>query len=450
MKVKRLARPDTTARKWELLKGFSVPLARYDQITFDGGVLTIGATHTGDMYDVAIAHEIMNGSPVIIWGVDDQSVGKAGEIARFIDDAKKVYWTAQPPPPGNLFDRTRPQDLRYLATGKTDGRTYWIREGGATTIVTAYVKNGFLQLMAAVRGLGLTPVPMGELDPYSPRMAQQYPKLSVKSSHGANLLSYWNWESVNGYGRLAQTRLLRVLADKFLVAGAVGMRSGITDLLCYVGIPTLVIDIHPIRGTVAKGWQRTLKRYDAFEAYKVVSLKEERDRETAIAANWSGAFTEADFAAISESLGLLLKGAQPKKWSSDPADWPQHPAQTAGVKARARVLYENVRERCELIDTARADIATPTPQSAPQQPATTGKRKNNQDELRDEIEAQKARGVAASQTAAHEIRLREAKEEIAHLEEWLSDSFVKPNAEVDSALDYLSDARKRIAKTFQS
>lgn len=502
MNVIKLPRPANAGKALEILQMFSKPLDRYprgadgststgyNRVRFNGGVFTIGATHTGDMYDVAYAHAIIGHSVVIIWGVDDRSVVKAAEIARFLDDGDNVFWTAQPPPE-NLFGATTPSVLRDLAAGQGRQREVWIREGGATTIVTAFAETakadmpqvagpevfadstsldaaistdlaghgfradqryvivnyrqsghsgagnapaldtgetGFLQLLAAVRDLGLTPVPMGEIDPADLAPADFKP--------GANLVSYWSWGSVAGYGRRAEARLLRVLARDYPVVAAVGMRSGVTDLLCYLGTATLTIDIHPSRGRPAKGWQRSLKRETAFGgSYRIVSLLTERDRETVIGAHWKGAFGTGDLAAITKSLGYLVN-------RSRPSQWPQHPAQTAGIGTVAASIARDVRDRGEQIRRGRDYVpAAVTP------PQATGQRKMSaMEELKLEMEAQKSMGVAPSQVKTLEAELRDTGEDIGLLIEWLRDDFIHRDNEVDDAIAALRDTLGRIEK----
>lgn len=309
----------------------------YADVTFDGPSLTIGASHTGDMYDVAQARNILGDARVLIWGVNDSSVSKAAEIARFVGDSHWVMAAGQPAPPGGPFARAAV--LRDLVRGTAARGRRWITEGGATTIVVedanrhdgdidvgniapevrvrdttasldpAMVEDleahgfrrgvrygivnfrqsghsgvgnapaldtgvqGFEQLLQTVRDQGLVPVPMGE----RPAQPQRH-----GPEEEADLVEYWRWPSIAGRGRRAEVRLLRVIMKNFDIGLAVGMRSGVTDLLRYVGIGTLTIDIHPERGDAAKEWQRTLKRqrrYDperdrsyGIRSYALVSL----------------------------------------------------------------------------------------------------------------------------------------------------------------------------------
>jgi hypothetical protein len=503
MKVIKLPRANNAGQAFEILGMFSKPLDQYPRaddgntptgykrVIFNGGIFTIGATHTGDMYDIAYAHTIIGHSVVIIWGVDNSSVFKAAEIARFLDDSDNVFWTAQSPP-ANLFNATTPEVLRDLANGQSMPREVWIREGGATTIVTAFAKTakadmpqvagpevfdadtsldaaistdltghgfrtdqryvivnyrqsghsgvgnapaldtgetGFLQLLTAVRDLGLTPIPMGEIDPADLAPSAFKP--------GANLVKYWSWDSATGYGRRAETRLLRVLARDYKVVAAVGMRSGVTDLLCYLGIPTLTIDIHPSRGRPAKGWQRSLKRGTAFGGdYRIVSLLAERDREMVTGAHWKGAFGDGDLAAITKSLGYLVN-------RSRPSQWPQHPAQTAGIGSVAANIARDVCNRGDQIRRGR-DYVPPTAATPPQ---ATGQRKMSAiEELKLEMEAQEGLGVAPSQVKTFEAGLRDTREDIDLLIEWLRDDFIYRDDEVDDAIASLRDTLGWIEK----
>src|SRR5262245_5920776 len=97
MEVESVARPRNEGEALEVLDRFSQKLTNYSSVNFNGGIFTIGASHTGDMYDVAMAHTIIGHSLVIIWGVDSSTVGKAAEIARFIDERETVLWTKEAP-----------------------------------------------------------------------------------------------------------------------------------------------------------------------------------------------------------------------------------------------------------------------------------------------------------------------------------------------------------------
>lgn len=511
IEVTKLARADKTDDAHKILGTFSKPLDEYpsaeskrstgyNRVKFDGGILTIGATHTGDMYDVAFAHTIVGRSVVIIWGVNDKTVFKAAEIARFLNDSGNVFWTADEPPE-RLLSKTGRRDLRALADGEKIRGEVWVKEGGATTIVTAYAKGskdakadmrqvagpevyasgvslddaiskdlaehgfrkgkkyaivnyrqsghsgagnapaldtgetGFLQLLLAVSKLDPEPVPMGEIDPAD--LASEY-----KSA--ANLVKYWSWPSVAGYGRRAEARLLRVLTREYNVVAAVGMRSGVTDLLSYLGVPTLSIDIHPRRGQPAKGWQRPLKREAALGGrYRIVSLLTERDREMETGKNWPGAFSDSDLKAIEESFGYLASSEQPSRW-------PQHPAEAAGIYEEAKNIARDVRESIDKIKTQREFVPPPqatTPQATT--PQATGKRKGNAlQELMLENEAQKAKGVSVGQMKTLETDLRGIREKIDLLLDWLYDEFTRSDRErdIDDAIKILKSALKDIEK----
>ncbi|MFI0444516.1 hypothetical protein [Actinomadura sp. 6N118] len=488
MEVEFIARPRGEREAMNVLEQFSQKLAGgYASIEFNGGIFTIGASHTGDMYDVAMAHTIIGHSLVIIWGVDASTAARAAEIARFIDERETVLWTSGPPPADGYYADTGPADLRELAAGRSKARPYWIREGGATTIVTAYAgvsaeqrrdvpgfvapevfvkgtgtsldkgihedlgahgftggkryvivnyrqsghtsgtapaldtgEEGFLQLMDAVARLGLVPVPMGEYDPY-PRLGR-----TPKDEVSANLLRYWTWKSVDSLGRRAEARLLRVLVEKFAAVAAVGMRSGVTDLLAYVGIPTLSIDIHPRRGVVAKGWQRPLKRESVFPAYKVVSLMQGRQRERDKQERWAGDFGAQDLAVIQKALDLLTRG--------ETMDWkaPQHPQDVTAIDAHAAGLLKEAEDR---VGTLRRAAAYRSSGAADPTPKPSGKSgTSNMEDLKRMIDQEKQLGVSTGQTAANEVWLRDQRELADHLLDWLTDTFVQQTTEVHNAI----------------
>ncbi|GAA4195300.1 hypothetical protein GCM10022252_40880 [Streptosporangium oxazolinicum] len=480
MKVELLARPKTADEAMGILGRYAKKITEYPNIPYHGAIFTIGATHTGDMYDVALAHDIMGSSLVVIWGVDKNSVFKAAEIARYVNDARNVFWTDQPPPADEVFARTTIPVMQQLMNHQIEPRAYWIKEGGATTIVSLFAEagrakeiaervapevfvgdspqsqdaailadlaahgfvrgqpyvivnfrqsghsgignapaldtgvEGFSGLMRIASELGAQPVPMGEYNPFG-------------TAGGATLFEYWKWGSVNGLGRRAEARLLRVLVETHKVVGAVGMRSGVTDLLRYVGAPTLAIDIHPLRGTLAKGWQRTLKRERNLTRYRVVSLLQEREQETMTQSNWRGTFGASDLVAVTKALGALVHDRE--------APMDQHPTSTRGVRERSRTLLEDIQRMQQLIEKAQSE--SPTPIQAP-----GGRKLTAMEEIMLENEARKAGGTAMGQVAQYEIALNQIRETVEHTIEWLTDSYIRQSEDIQTALQDLYEARR--------
>jgi hypothetical protein len=474
MRVDKLVPPKSVEESRQQLDRFARSVKNSAAITGDGPILTIGASHTGDMYDIALAHAIAQDSRVVIWGVTDRTAAKAAEIARYINHPEAVLYTDGPVPDDrNTFNR----DLQDLADGQKLGKgQYWIKEGQATTIVTDYVNRdrarylpdmiapevsvgdseesqdkamfadllahgfdkkkkkyvivnfrqsghsgkgnapaldtgtyGFHQLMKAVTDLGYTPVPMGEYNPFKSDTPTE-----------ANLLKYWGWDSTGGLGRRAEARILRLLAENFDVRGAVGMRSGVTDLLKYLGIPTMSIDIHPQRGALAKGWQRPLKRESAFgRDYRTVSLVESRDGEEGVSDGWTGAFGDKDLKAVKDELDALLKDRRPV---SD-----QHPQDTASGERRAATILLDVEQISDL-----AEQEPPAPVLV-------------NDDFFSFLKARDERR-STSALVDHKQELEDLSTEIDNLIGWLGDSFVKKDRDVNNALDDLDDARNLVRK----
>lgn len=159
-----------------------------------------------------------------------------------------------------------------------------------------------------------------------------------------NLLNYWAWPSVKGKGRAAEAGLLRYLKDNFTIKGAVGMRSGIMDMLALIGIPILSIDINPIaeqkgmptglrdskknprdskKNPKASGWDRGMKLEAALGTkYGRVFIQDDRvDEANPDLPNWKGTFTPGDVGRINEAVANFF-GAHPTRDTSHPL----HPA----------------------------------------------------------------------------------------------------------------------------
>ena len=370
----------------ETIDDYAASISSYKGLA--GPVLAIEAGHSGDMYDIALAFSILRFVPtIVIWGFSEEKRNKATQAARLFHDVGgkqrkgSILYTDLKPPEG---EGPANKELESLVTQaltdkqwatKPPSKLSVINEGKATSIVAFYAKavgekergaigdllapeslgiddkikadlekhgfskdktyvivnyresghhgggtapaldtgtQGMEQLMQAVWELRLgIPVPMGEHKP--------------KAEFEAELIDYFKWPSCKGLGRAAEARVLRVLAREFKVVGAVGMRSGVTDLLMYMGIPTLSIDIHPERGVTSKGWQRSFKRSAAFgERYQRHYLKEERKGELDVdekggkgQQKWAGSFKSKDLEGIKGSLRFLVRKDVPP-WNNDP------------------------------------------------------------------------------------------------------------------------------------
>lgn len=390
----------------ETIDDYAVEITSYRDLA--GPVLTIEAGHSGDMYDIALAFKILQFAPtIVIWGMTEQKRNKATQAARLFHDiggkqrkGSILYTTGYPPEGEGLanweLERLVEQSLTEKEWGKKLPRKVRvINEGRATSIVALYArmvgekergaigdmlapeslgiddqikadleKHGFSkgksyvivnyresghsgggtapaldtgtqgmeQLMKAVWELKLgIPVPMGEHKP--------------RTEFEADLIDYFKWPSCQGLGRAAEARVLRVLAQTYDVRGAVGMRSGVTDLLMYMGIPTLSIDIQPSRGAPSKGWQRSFKRSAAFgDRYRRHYLVQGRKGELDVgndkaSQKWQGAFGKDDLGMIKTSLAYLVapdKGSAQKPWDNDPLNLDDLGAYAAIVKARAQ------------------------------------------------------------------------------------------------------------------
>ncbi len=225
--------------------------------------------------------------------------------------------------------------------------------------------QGFQDLQAEVanRFPAATQVPMGEYDP--------------GNAHGLgqpNLYEYWRWDGCAG-GREAQAGLLRHLKITYPnIIGAVGMRSGVTDLLALVGIPVVSIDQDPVARNAAGnptdtqgkagGWDRGMKFEKAFGAhYGRAFVRDTRANESAhVLAGWTGEFSAGDVGRIGGAMANTF-GAAPA-----PRDV-SHPLNAVTMNDTITRL-----EAAHAAATAAAIAAAPAPvPGAPQVPAPLGR-----------------------------------------------------------------------------
>lgn len=175
----------------------------------------------------------------------------------------------------------------YRASGNRPGGIHPEHDTGRT---------GFLQLMNAVDETGAEPVDMGD-----------YPSF-IKSEEQATLRNYWTWDSVRNGGRAAEAGLIRYLSEHFHVTGAVGMRSGAMDMLAFVGIPILSIDVDPLQRRDFEeqpSWSRTNKLESAYWSDRYSTLYVNRSAQALVPGHAgipSGEFGERDLRWISREL----------------------------------------------------------------------------------------------------------------------------------------------------
>ena len=192
----------------------------------------------------------------------------------------------------------------YRASGNRPGGIHPEHDTGRT---------GFIQLMNAVDETGAEPVDMGDYPAYT------------KSEEQATLRNYWTWDSVRNGGRAAEAGLIRYLAEHFNVTGAVGMRSGAMDMLAFVGIPILSIDVDPLQRQDFEeqpSWSRTNKLESAYWSDRYSTLYVNRSPQ-ALAPDHSGTpsgeFGARDLRWISKELL-----ARSERSRNPPADYERH------------------------------------------------------------------------------------------------------------------------------
>jgi Domain of unknown function (DUF4157) len=336
--------------------------------------LTIGATHTGDMYHLKAVKSmpIYSKMNILIWGVNrvnyDGSVTKAFEISSYLKDKEStIYYSNSGKPTEKIAHKKdlEPAMTRGIGTG------FWIDEGGATSLIMYTLKNDKLNRSIYTEKIkeGIAPIDKrdeiyerdllqngfnhestyvlvnfrqsGHIGGTAPALDTgtrgymqifeiigknfpgviavpmgEYTPLEMRGpigKLGPNLIDYWNWPCCDG-NRKAQTGLLRYLNEKFKVIGAIGMRSGIIDSLAFSGIKILSIDINPsIQDDTSKGWERGNKLESVLsKIYGRAFIKNPREtKDDDGISEWEGEFREEDVKTIERSMKLFLSSKNP-------------------------------------------------------------------------------------------------------------------------------------------
>jgi hypothetical protein len=225
---------------------------------------------------------------------------------------------------------------------------------------------GVTQLGAIVSGRGFTPVYMGE-EPAAPPA-------------GPHLIKYWNFEAadpVDGEtkklcrgGRAAEAFFLRVLAETYKVR-LLSMRSGVTDQLAFLGIPTLSIDLdnfhqasapelYPRPGyelgndETAHSWARGSKLEAGLQRdYGRVFISEHRDLSDFSPEpenKWRGELAPADVATIDDAVGFYFGDADAPAAESAGVRHQSHPFHPDKLEAtRAKGGQDEVNLRQALV-----------------------------------------------------------------------------------------------------
>jgi hypothetical protein len=343
---------------------------RKDEIgigNFNYTTLTVGATHTGEMYHLKAAKSLFPDLNTLIWGVriidNHKTVNKAFDIGDYINRQDRTYYTARSKPDepkptprelssvrspriqwkkfldeglatslimfgiqnsrnyngakntikegiapqGNVQKRTQyqndldrhnfePNSPYVLVNFRSSGHT---EEGTAPALDTGI--EGYNQIIDFVRTHlpGVTIVPMGEQEPRN------------FDRNRPNLIKYWNWHCC--VGRAAQAGLLRYLKENYNIRGAIGMRSGIMDMMAFAGIDILSIDISPSKmDETSKGWERGAKLESVLGTrYGRTFIRYPRGQETQKPIhNWLGPFDARDLGTIGASVRSYFTSGQ--------------------------------------------------------------------------------------------------------------------------------------------
>lgn len=378
-----------------------------DQLPDKSVTVKVGASHTGDMYHVQAARGLYPALKVLLWDIvetdGDDSLKTGLDMAAYFGGTDVVYYVVDRP---NWVKRNDSiaEVMEGLTSGEFTGRAL-TNEGGATTIIlkgiqgssdqgtslgsikeavapigekgdafkrdldkaefrkgTSYVlvnfrssghtreggthpeldtgEEGWEQLDYAVSRMGHRSVPMGEYNPWDAT---------------PNLVEYYTWDSCKG-DRGAQAGLLRYLNENYTVTGAIGMRSGVMDMLAFAGIPIISIDISPYTregpkktpGGKSGGWERGLKLEEALgSTYGRAFIHDERtDESTRDLEHWAGEFSEPDIEAITSALGNYFENAW--HWiKSTPGKerHSSHPLNEATLDTMLKRLEARLRQR---------------------------------------------------------------------------------------------------------
>lgn len=209
--------------------------------------------------------------------------------------------------------------------------------------------EGIQQLATLVRRRGFTPVFMGE----EPAGAAE-----------PHLIRYWGFEHDHGEpparkklcrgGRAAEAFFIRTLAETYDVR-LLSMRSGVTDQLAFLGIPTISIDVDNFHQAAvpelsdtpgyqlgddetAHSWARGTKLEAGLERdYGRVFLSEQRELDDFDGhGKWRGEFSRNDLATIDDALGFYFgreDDEAPESNGVRHASHPFHPGKMARTEA---------------------------------------------------------------------------------------------------------------------
>lgn len=242
--------------------------------------------------------------------------------------------------------RAAPQHRQQLIQGYDPARDQ--AGGNHPDLDTGVV--GVTQLAAVVGQKGFTPVFMGE-EP----AGQAHP----------HLIRYWDFQAVDPIdgqlkklcrgGRAAEAFFLRVLGESFDVR-LLSMRSGVTDQLAFLGMPTLSIDVDNFHQAAAPelvdepgykivgdradhSWARGTKLEAGLQRdYGRVFISQPRDLKAFdVHDQWEGQFDQKDVATISDAVdfyfGTATSSAAPGKGVRHPSH-PFDPSKLAATKKR--------------------------------------------------------------------------------------------------------------------
>lgn len=336
--------------------------ANLDGIRSQYATMTIGATHIGDMYHLKAAKAIFPDLNTMICDVNavdnHATVNSAFIIGNYMNDLPKTYYTnsrkpTEPAPTTEELQGVAPPNIawrKWVEEGKVTSLIMYgsmnsanadpnvrdlIKEGTApiggvadeTAFNQALISHNFRKdtsyVLVNFRGSGhlggahpaLDTGPQGYnqiINAVQTRFpaAQVVPMGEILPAgiFLANLVNYWTWPCCTG-DRKKQAGLLRYLNENFTILGAVGMRSGIMDMLAFAGIPVISIDISPEKpGGTSLGWERGSKLERVLgPRYGRSFIKQSRQAEQGITPEgWAGQFQEADMATIGASIGTYF------------------------------------------------------------------------------------------------------------------------------------------------
>lgn len=321
-------------------------------------LLGVGSTYTGEMYHLRPALALSDKS-VLIHDVTERSLASAISIASYLDSRERVYYSpesingaraslASPPSVERPGEATSIIRNTFLNSQRKESILDQIADAVAPKLdpppdielpdlpdrpylIVNYRRSGQLkgchseldtgtaglhQILESVNstfGGKVTALPMGDID-------------TDIGNYDSAFVKYWDRSWCQGGGRLKEATYLRYALERLHVVGAIGMRSGAMDMLSFLRVPIISIDVHPlvrrnkaiVHDETFRSWTRGIKLEAVYGAsYGRVFLLDERSGEDAQTA-WTGTISGHDIGEISNALSHFFGHRLTRSTSKEP------------------------------------------------------------------------------------------------------------------------------------